>query len=95
MRAIVKNSGLTKEQGLFKLGVKEWSKDLTRDAFKSLIHQLESNLSEKFCFDLFERLKNRNSVVELKIFVNNLWGDQIDTIDFKASMFKELYKEMI
>ena len=69
-----------------------WSGDMSMADFSAKLRLIEPTLSVEFCGELFSKLKNREGVVEMATFANNLWGAEEDTIDHRAAMFKDFYR---
>lgn len=56
IRGLVAKSCIDREAALVKMGLKLWSQDLDKTKFSASLRCLESNLSDNFCNNLFQKL---------------------------------------
>ena len=91
IRDLIKQKGINLDQALTQVGLKLWSQDLDMSSFKKTLRKLDHTFSDQFCESLFKSLKNREGKVEVKTLMNNVFGKETETTEFRAKMFKDLY----
>lgn len=71
-----------------------WDAPLDYDQFSKIVRRIESSLSENLIKNLFARLKENDGKVNCEKFIGNICGSEYETIDFKLSMYKDLYTKL-
>lgn len=94
IREIIVAEGMDADDVLFQMKLSYHDEPLDFAKFNLAIRRLDPTFSEVQCRSLFEKLKNDLHKVEIQPLLSNFCGSILDTVDYKAKFYKDLYREI-
>lgn len=94
IREIIVAEGFDADDVLFQMKLSYHDEPLDYSKFQIAIRRLDPTFSEVQCKSLFNKLRNDLHKVELQPLLSNLCGSILDTVDYKAKFYRDLYKEI-
>lgn len=88
IREVIQSNAISSEELLHKMHLRIWDDALDITKFMYAVRKLDPTLTDAQLRSMAQQMKNRDGKVEIMMMLQNLCGNEFETVDFRNRIFK-------